>query len=181
MTGWIKEIPPGQIGVAARSNHYADQALTRLKAAGIPSAALARKHTDSEVGIGTMHRMKGVEFRCVAVIDLNEHAVPPASAVTSAAEDEAAHDRDVQRERCLLFVACTRAREQLTVSWHGTPSTFLSMSERESARMSSNVHRSIRVPWHDSGWSGTACRPDALVQMFRDRSQLLVEILRDHG
>jgi superfamily I DNA/RNA helicase len=120
-------IPPGQIGVAARSNHYADQALTRLKAAGISSAS-TRKHTDSEVGVGTKHRMKGLEFRCVAVIGLNEHAVPPASAVNSAAEGEAAHDHDVQRERCLLFVACTRAREQLTVSWHDTPSTFLSMS-----------------------------------------------------
>ncbi|WP_214323066.1 3'-5' exonuclease [Nonomuraea sediminis] len=124
---WIDQgIPPGQIGVAARSNHYADQALAWLKAAGIPAASLARKNTDSEVGVGTMHRMKGLEFRCVVVIGLNEHAVPPPSAVTPAADDEASHDHDVQRERCLLFVACTRAREQLTISWHGTPSTFLS-------------------------------------------------------
>jgi hypothetical protein len=29
------------------------------------------------------------------------------------------------RERCLLFVACTRAREELAVSWSGAPSPFL--------------------------------------------------------
>ena len=40
-------------------------------------------------------------------------------------EDQLTHDLDVQRERCLLFVACTRAREQLAVSWHGRPSPLL--------------------------------------------------------
>lgn len=28
-------------------------------------------------------------------------------------------------ERCLLFVACTRARDGLYVSWSGEPSPFL--------------------------------------------------------
>ena len=28
-------------------------------------------------------------------------------------------------ERCLLFVACTRARDSLYVSWSGEPSSFL--------------------------------------------------------
>ena len=33
--------------------------------------------------------------------------------------------QDVQRERCLLFVACTRARNHLYVSYSGSPSPFL--------------------------------------------------------
>ncbi len=118
-------VAPGQIGVAVRSNMLADQAVAKLKAASIPAAALAKKHTDSEVGVGTMHRMKGMEFRCVAVIGVGEHAVPPSSAITPAEEDLIAHNQDLQQERCLLFVACTRAREELAVSWHGNPSTFL--------------------------------------------------------
>jgi len=94
-------------------DHCSDQAIAKLKAAGIPAAALAKKHTDKEVGVGTMHRMKGMEFRCVAVIGVGEHGVPPASAITPAEEDILAHEQDLQRERCLLFVACTRAREEL--------------------------------------------------------------------
>ncbi|WP_405109769.1 hypothetical protein OG559_29155 [Micromonospora sp. NBC_01405] len=35
------------------------------------------------------------------------------------------HEGDMLRERCLLFVASTRAREALHVSWSGTPSPFL--------------------------------------------------------
>jgi len=47
------------------------------------------------------------------------------SAVTPATEDQRSHDLDVQRERCLLFVACTRARENLMISWSGEPSSLL--------------------------------------------------------
>jgi hypothetical protein len=46
------------------------------------------------------------------MVDVSASSVPPAIAVTSAAEDELAHRQDLQRERCLLYVASTRAREQ---------------------------------------------------------------------
>jgi superfamily I DNA/RNA helicase len=32
---------------------------------------------------------------------------------------------DLQRERCLLFVALTRARDHLYISYSGSPSAFL--------------------------------------------------------
>lgn len=72
-----------------------------------------------------MHRMKGLEFRCVAVVGVSQHYVPAPAAVTPAADDQRSHDLDIQRERCLLFVACTRARENLLISWHGAPSPLL--------------------------------------------------------
>ena len=101
-------------------------AAAALTSAGIAAISLAKRPArDGEVSVATMHRMKGLEFRCVAVIDVGEHSVPPSSAVTPAAEDQVSHDLDLQRERCLLFVACTRAREELLVSWHGSPSPLL--------------------------------------------------------
>lgn len=59
------------------------------------------------------------------MVGVGEHHVSAPSAVTSATDDQRSHDLDIQRERCLLFVACTRARESLVVSWHGTPSPLL--------------------------------------------------------
>jgi superfamily I DNA/RNA helicase len=97
-----------------------------LTGAGIAVRQLAKSDQPEEaVAIGTMHRMKGLEFRCVAVIGVNDQHMPSRNAITPAEEDEVTHLQDVQRERCLLFVACTRAREQLYVSWHATPSRFL--------------------------------------------------------
>jgi superfamily I DNA/RNA helicase len=72
-----------------------------------------------------MHGMKGLEFQAVAVIGVTEGIVPAPAAVTPAADDPIAHAQDLQRERCLLFVACTRARDHLYVSYSGSPSPFL--------------------------------------------------------
>ncbi|GGL15963.1 UvrD-helicase domain-containing protein [Planomonospora parontospora] len=123
---WVKAgVELAEIGVAARSDILIRDAKELLEREGIPASALSKKGAGNAVQIGTMHGMKGLEFRCVAVIGVGENQVPPARAVTPAVEDEAAHMHDLQRERCVLFVAATRAREQLYVSWHGQPSVFL--------------------------------------------------------
>lgn len=70
-----------------------------------------------------MHRMKGLEFRCVGVAGVSAKQVPSANAIAPVEEDKQTHDHDL--ERCLLFVACTRAREELLVTWHDEPSPFL--------------------------------------------------------
>ncbi|WP_405139919.1 UvrD-helicase domain-containing protein [Sphaerisporangium sp. NBC_01403] len=119
-------VEPGEIGVAARSDMLGSNARDLLERQGIAVRVLAQPGPGNRVQVGTMHGMKGLEFRCIAVIGVGENQVPPATAVTPAAEDERAHAYDLQRERCVVFVACTRAREQLYVSWHGMPSTFLS-------------------------------------------------------
>ncbi|PZS14738.1 MAG: DNA helicase [Pseudonocardiales bacterium] len=124
---WLDDgVQPGQVGVAARSSMLVDEAVAALVASGFPAVSLAKRAArEGEVAVATMHRMKGLEFRCVAVIGVGQHQVPAPAAVTSATDDQRSHDLDIQRERCLLFVACTRARENLLVSWHGTPSPLL--------------------------------------------------------
>lgn len=72
-----------------------------------------------------MHAIKGLEYRCMAVVGVTAHGVPAASAVTPIEVDRLQHQTDMLAERCLLFVACTRAREGLFVSWNGEPSPFL--------------------------------------------------------
>lgn len=64
----------------------------------------------------TMHRMKGLEFRCVLVAGASDGAVPLPNAVHDADTDEQAHALDLPRERSQLLVACTRAREDLFVT-----------------------------------------------------------------
>jgi len=119
-------VQPAQVGVAARSGVLVDEAVNALAGAGIAAVSLGKRTArDGEVAVATMHRMKGLEFRCVAVVGVGQHQMPAPAAVTSATDDQRSHDLDIQRERCLLFVACTRARENLLVSWHGTPSPLL--------------------------------------------------------
>jgi hypothetical protein len=51
--------------------------------------------------------------------------VPAPNALTEAAGDPLAHAQDLQRERCLLFVALTPACGHLYISYTGSPSVFL--------------------------------------------------------
>jgi superfamily I DNA/RNA helicase len=123
---WREEgIEPHAIGIAARSNWMVKEAAAALNAVGIPTVSLSAKTRKDSVRVGTMHGMKGLEFQAVAVIGVAEGTVPAPSALTDAAEDPIAHAQDLQRERCLLFVALTRARDHLYISYSGSPSGFL--------------------------------------------------------
>lgn len=117
-------VEPHAIGVAARNGRIVKGAKEALAAAGIPVSSTNATKTRA-VRAGTMHAMKGLEFRCVAVVGVDADTVPARSAVTAVAEDPVAHAHDLLRERCLLFVACTRARDLLYVSHTGNPSPFL--------------------------------------------------------
>jgi hypothetical protein len=126
--GWIAQgVRPSEIGVCARFNVLLDRAYDKLSAAGVPVARVRDTPGAQVEGVrlATMHAMKGLEFRCVAVLGVTAGAVPFTREVTPASVDPLQHESDLLRERCLLFVACTRAREALAVSWSGQPSPFL--------------------------------------------------------
>lgn len=124
---WLdKGIGLSEIGIAVRARWTASKIEHALTTAGIDCIDLAKADEDDDaVRIGTMHRMKGLEFRCVVVAGVGAKLVPAANAVTAAEDDKQTHDQDLERERCLLFVACTRAREELLVTWHGQASPFV--------------------------------------------------------
>lgn len=96
-----------------------------LKAQRLPTLAPAAPDTSNAIRVGAMHGMKGLEFQAVAVIAVEGGTVPAPAALTSAAEDALVREQDLSRERSALFVACTRARDHLYVSYTGRPSPFL--------------------------------------------------------
>ena len=77
------------------------------------------------VRLGSMHRMKGLEFLAVAVFNVDDDRVPLAWDLTPTSDDQVQHRVGLMRERCLLYVACTRASDHLWVGWSGKPSRFL--------------------------------------------------------
>lgn len=86
----------------------------------------------SDVSLGTMHRAKGLEFRIVVVMGCEADQLPLAAALGSV-DDEAARRDFTERERHLLYVANTRAREHLTLTYAGAPSAFLRSASTELA------------------------------------------------
>ncbi len=130
--GWIDSgIAPSEIGIAVRAKWSASKIESALRKVRIDYVDLAKASDDDDaVRIGTMHRMKGLEFRCMCVAGVSAQLVPAANAVTPIEDDKQTHQQDLERERCLLFVGWTRAREELLVTWHGAPSPFLTALEK---------------------------------------------------
>jgi superfamily I DNA/RNA helicase len=129
---WLASgIEPHAIGVAARSARLVSAVNEALGAAGMATVRPDAVDAADKIRVGTMHGMKGLEFQAVAAIGVEEGVVPLAAAVTAVSTDQVAHDQDLLRERCVLFVACTRARDHLYVSYSGQPSSFLPVQHFE--------------------------------------------------
>lgn len=75
-----------------------------------------------------MHRVKGLEFDHVFVVAVNKDIVPHPNAV--AYQDEVAVTEAMTAERCLLYVALTRAKQTAYVTSHGPMSEFVSEVEQ---------------------------------------------------
>jgi len=75
-----------------------------------------------------MHRAKGLEFKCVFVIDASDNYLPSA-AVLAIKTDIQLREDFIEQERQLLYVSITRARDATFVTWVGKPSRFLQVRE----------------------------------------------------
>ncbi len=72
----------------------------------------------SGINMMTIHLAKGLEFDVVFVVGVNEGLLPHQRSFFSS--------QDVEEERRLMYVAMTRAREELYLSFYNLPSRFLS-------------------------------------------------------
>ena len=71
----------------------------------------------------TMHRAKGTEFSNVLLFGVGEAALPSRVVLSGLSASE--RDDALLRERSLLYVAATRARDQLACTWSGARSPLV--------------------------------------------------------
>ena len=73
--------------------------------------------------IATMHRVKGLEFKYVFVVATNSKIIPLASAIDHT--DPVSERETMTAEKCLLYVALTRAQKGAYITSYGKKSEFL--------------------------------------------------------
>lgn len=125
ITKWLDDgVAPGSIALLARTNNWRDQLKTQLADRGVTVASI-----DSADGSGTspvamtMHKAKGHEFSRVVLFDMSQGSIPADWILKDVAAEELP---DVLlRERSLLYVAASRARDDLLITWLGKPSELL--------------------------------------------------------
>lgn len=119
------EVGAETVCVVARTHRQLlEDYLPAIEKAGIPALYLQQETEDttaSGVRVATMHRVKGLEFNHIIIVGANAEYLPLVYVLSSEGDDP----ETIMRERCLLHVAATRARDTLTISSFGTPSEFL--------------------------------------------------------
>jgi superfamily I DNA/RNA helicase/mRNA-degrading endonuclease RelE of RelBE toxin-antitoxin system len=128
---WIKSrlgqgYQPDEIGVFVRSDAQLGRARTAIKQAGQDSIELsdAIEATVGRVAVSTMHLAKGLEFRAVVVMACDDEVLPLQERIETVTDD-ADLEEVYNTERHLLYVACTRARDQLLITGVAPASEFL--------------------------------------------------------
>ena len=115
--GWAPEAPSGQAGSERWSNMnaivgWADDSQAQTLPAFVAElderVAYQVEPDKAGVELATIHAAKGLEWDAVFLVGVAEGLLPISYAKTAAAREE---------ERRLLYVAITRARDLLTLSW----------------------------------------------------------------
>jgi superfamily I DNA/RNA helicase/mRNA-degrading endonuclease RelE of RelBE toxin-antitoxin system len=128
---WLRELAkaglqPHEIALFVRSAGQIGRVTRAAELAGIKYRVLD-EHVDVAPGIlsvCTMHLAKGLEFRAVGVMACDDEVIPLQERI-EAVSDESDLEDVYSTERHLLYVACTRARDQLLVTSTEPPSEFL--------------------------------------------------------
>ncbi len=99
----------------------------RFRSLGYDTAILGEQRVDkptmSGLRFATMHRVKGLEFKAIFIVDSTARTMPYFLATQS--EDPILRQKSELQERSLFYAAASRARDHLYITCDGRPGTFI--------------------------------------------------------
>jgi len=122
--GW----PATSVAVAVPERWMVGDVVNRLGRSDIHASVIGPdgpQDVDAPVHVGTMHRFKGLEYQRMILAGVADSLVPAKRVLDMKHVDPVRYRTELKRARSLLFVAVTRARDSVQISWHGKKSRFL--------------------------------------------------------
>lgn len=131
LKAWLAEgdVEPESIAVLTRSQDDRDRFVRGLGERGVTVRALDK--TAATAGyplVLTMHRAKGMEFSRVILSGADDKHVPSPATLRNLPDEERVEA--LLRERSLLYVASSRARDALVVTWSGNRTGLLGTGDQ---------------------------------------------------
>jgi superfamily I DNA/RNA helicase len=136
VAAWIRDVidtgaKPDEVAVFVRTDEQMARARDAVKQARQKALMLTDRPQEEadRVMVGTMHLAKGLEFKAVAVMACDDDVLPLQERIETVS-DESELEEVYDTERHLLYVACTRARDQVLVTGVEPASEFLEDMKR---------------------------------------------------
>lgn len=119
-----QNVPQENICITLRNNNLVEFYKQELEKNGLDCTVLSKEDKNESTGIriGTMHRVKGLEFPIMIIASVNKGVVPY---LPKNIEDEQEKEDYLVKEKSLLFVSATRARDVLLITSYGKQSPLL--------------------------------------------------------
>ena len=115
------------ICVVARTHKLLNDYISQLTVNGIRCYEIKGNKADDRgldgIRVATMHRVKGLEFQYIFIVAANKRIIPLASAIDHT--DSVSEQETMTAEKCLLYVALTRAQKSAYVSGYGQMSELI--------------------------------------------------------
>lgn len=123
-----KGVKRDEIAILVPTNDGLTVIMNNLYKNHFPVEKLSAKTNPGRPGIqcGTMHNSKGLEFRVVFVAEANEDNLPNSGILKAKQNEPDELEAYLNAQRSLLYVAMTRAREQVYITSYGPMTTLLS-------------------------------------------------------
>lgn len=122
-----KGITAKNICIVARTHKLLDSYIASFTANGIRCYEIKRSKAEDRgfdgIRVATMHRVKGLEFQYVFIVAANKNTIPLPSAIDHT--DNVSEMETTTSEKCLLYVALTRAQKGAYISGYGHLSDFV--------------------------------------------------------
>lgn len=113
------------IAIVAKMRNQLEEIKSYLAKVNIPFKEIVSNEemdfSENSIKLLTMHSIKGLEFKVVMIIGLNNKCIPLKNIANEFEDDEIIESRD----RKLLYVGMTRATEKLFLTSDASPSKFI--------------------------------------------------------
>jgi len=122
-----KEDVDSRICIVARTQKIIDAYSQYFTNKNVFTVKISRNTKDNisnkGIRLATMHRVKGLDFDHVIIASMNDGIVP--LEVSEKSDEQQIEDEKLLREKSIVFVAATRAKKSLLVTYYGNKSVIL--------------------------------------------------------
>ena len=118
-----------------------------LESAALAESEIKQHRSNANITLMTIHAAKGLEFPEVFVVGLEEGLFPHSRSMFEGGKEE------IEEERRLMYVAMTRAEENLTISWARSRLIFGGRHQSIPSRFLAEVPEGCVIKIQNRGWS----------------------------